>query len=67
MIILCSCFFCFGQDDPPKTKKQKGKQDTIIIQSRQKQNIIELQELNRLLDSLNRKQDTLIKKRWKMY
>jgi hypothetical protein len=56
--MLCFCFFCNG-DDPPR--KKKGKKDTIIQQ--QMQRSLDLEMLNKGFDSLNLKQDTLIKKK----
>jgi hypothetical protein len=59
LVILCACFFCIGGDDPPKNKDKK--KDSTVVQA--EQNTLDLDALNRSLDSLRLKQDTLIKKK----
>jgi hypothetical protein len=52
-------------DDPPKKKKEKLKEDTVHIQMQEQRslNIKEANDFLKRLDSLNAKQDTLIKKK----
>lgn len=58
LIIILLCFVLTG-DDPPKEKRNK--KDTILIQ--QAQRSMDLDELNRMFDSINAKNDTLKKKK----
>lgn len=63
LLIIIFSVFLLG-DDPPK-KKKKPKEDTTAIKMQEQRslNLEELNELNRMFDSLNQKQDTLIKKK----
>ena len=58
-LLFAAAFAPIGTDDPPK--KKSNKKDTILIQ--QAQRSLDLDELNRMFDSINAKQDTLIKKK----
>jgi hypothetical protein len=64
ILILYFCFLCNG-DDPPKKQKEKKTKDTLVIhhQIQRSINLKRLDQLNREFDSLNLKQDTLIKKK----
>jgi len=61
-LLFVVAFMPLGTDDPPK-KKKEIKKDTIYPQQQRSINIEELEQLNKLFDSLIIKQDTLIKKK----
>jgi len=61
-LIFLVCIGSIVADDPPKEKKSE--RDTLRVRPQQQRsiNIDELEQLNKMFDSLNVKRDTLIKK-----